>query len=190
LPKILSGLLNWDPETEARYAWTAPPADGFLSTTAAWHLTDRAELATFRTFAEATLLSGWCGISNQGVDFWPYLAPAAAGGTTLIERYTWQNGVDPLLTQHAILGAGRDGPVAIPRLRLMREAIQEAEVRIVVQNALLDETARERLGPDLVKRAKGICDQRTCCGTSRGIWRRSSTARSAITTATSMKRRG
>jgi hypothetical protein len=153
--------VDWDPDAEAHYAWTSPPADGFLSTTSAWHLTDKAELSTFRTFAEATLLSRWCGISNQGVDFWPHLAPAAAGGSTLIERYTWQAGVDSLLTQRAMLGAGKDGPVATPRLRLMREALQEAEVRIVVQNALLDEAARTRLGSDLAQRCREVCDART-----------------------------
>jgi hypothetical protein len=152
--------VDWDPEKEAHYAWTSPP-NGFISTTSAWHLTDRAELSTFRSFAEATLLSRWCGISNQGVDFWPFLAPSTPGGTTLIERYTWQNGVDPLLTQHAMLGVGKEGPVATPRLRLMREALQEAEVRMVVQSALLDDAARQRLGPDLARRCREVCDQRT-----------------------------
>ena len=117
--------------------------------------------APHRYSRRATLLSRWCGISNQGVDFWPYLGPGTAGGTTLIERYTWQAGVDSLLTQHAMLGAGKDGPVATPRLRLMREALQEAEARIVLQNALLDETATARLGPGLAKRARETCNQRT-----------------------------
>ena len=155
--------VDWDPDAKARYVWTAPPADGFLATTSAWHLTDKAELSTFRTFAEATLLSRWCGISNQGVDFRPRLKgpDRFGGGSTLIERYTWQHGVDSRLTQQAFLGAGRDGPAATPRLRLMREALQEAEVRIVVQNALLDEAARARLGPDLARRASQRCDGRT-----------------------------
>jgi hypothetical protein len=154
--------VDWDPDNEAHYMWITPPGEGIYSTTSAWHLTDGGELSTFRYFAEATLLSRWCGISNQGVDYWPGLRnPPGNGGSILLERYTWQAGVDSILTQHAMLGAGTDGPVATPRLRLMREALQEAEVRMFVQNALLDDAARAKLGPDLAKKCKDACDERT-----------------------------
>jgi hypothetical protein len=151
--------VDWDPADEkTSYVWTTPPADGFILTTSAWNMRDDVELSVFRTFAEGTLLSRWRGIANQGVDFWPRLA-TTGNGTSMVNRYTWQCGLDT--STHAMLGAGKDGPVATPRQRLMREALQEAEVRILVQNALLDESAKTRLGPEAAKRADELCDART-----------------------------
>ena len=47
------------------------------------------------------------------------------------------------------------------RSQMMRESLQEAEARILIQNALLNDASRGRLGSDLGKRAADLCYDRT-----------------------------
>ena len=133
--------------------------DPVLLTTSAWQLTERDRFSIFRIFAEPVLLSGWRGISDQGVDFWSGLCKSDRG-TDLLWLYTWQFGVDPGYTQHCFLGAGKEGPAPTVRLRLMREALQEAEVRILVHDALTEEAQNVKLTPDLAKRCETLCGER------------------------------
>ena len=42
---------------------------------------------------------------------------------------------------------------------MLQEGLQEAQARVFVQDALLDQEAK--LGPDLAKRARDLCDERT-----------------------------
>ena len=59
------------------------------------------------------------------------------------------------------VGKGIRGPVPSIRTEALREGLQEAEARVFCQNALLDEGLAARLGPDLAKRCKDVCDNRT-----------------------------
>jgi hypothetical protein len=43
---------------------------------------------------------------------------------------------------------------------MLQEGLQEAQLRVVVQNALLDDTQRSRLSADLARRCKELCDDR------------------------------
>jgi hypothetical protein len=60
-----------------------------------------------------------------------------------------------------IVGDGVDGPVSSVQAEILREGLQEADARVYVQNALLDKNLAARLGPDLARRCKLLCDQRT-----------------------------
>ena len=51
------------------------------------------------------------------------------------------------------------GPVPSGRFQMLREGLQEAEARVFVENALLDRSTK--LGPDLAKRCKEVCDSQT-----------------------------
>jgi hypothetical protein len=57
------------------------------------------------------------------------------------------------------LGPGKQGPAPTCHFRLLQEALQDAEVRMLVQDAILDHP--EQLGPDLVRKCKQLCDDRT-----------------------------
>ena len=57
------------------------------------------------------------------------------------------------------VGAGAAGPVPTVRTRMLQEGLQEAETRIFVQDALLDQEAK--LGSDLARRCREACDERT-----------------------------
>ncbi|HUV39511.1 MAG TPA: hypothetical protein VMY39_07840, partial [Planctomycetota bacterium] len=52
-------------------------------------------------------------------------------------------------------------PVSTVRAEVLREGLQEAEARVFVQNALLDEKSRTKLGAALAERAGKICRERT-----------------------------
>jgi hypothetical protein len=60
-----------------------------------------------------------------------------------------------------LVAPGRDGPISTARFEMMRESCQEAEARVFVQNAILDEATKVRLGPELAARCKDLCDERT-----------------------------
>ncbi len=133
---------------------------------AGWGITDFAG-----EFGRDTFL-GMRGFAPWGGDYWPVLR-GRSGAHDIIARYndpsaaTW----DPRSSWSTtalnnyqvtyVVTPGRQGPIAGVRLEILRESLQEAEARVFVQNALLDEGLRRRLGDDLARRARAICDERT-----------------------------
>ena len=105
---------------------------------------------------------GVAGFGRLGADFWPLLSskrrtypiagryPGADWGTLDIKH------VAPYL-----LMPGKNGPVSSVRFELLREGLQEAEARMVVQNALLDEKQRAKLGKPLADRLDKLTNDRT-----------------------------
>ena len=61
---------------------------------------------------------------------------------------------------HPLVGPGEAGPVPTCRTRMLQEGLQEAEARIYVQDALLAEDTRAKLGADLARRCQETCDER------------------------------
>ena len=127
-------------------------------------------LPTYRIFGESALLSGgarWrsvklCrGVGHIGADFWPVLKDPRGGMKNMGDRYVFWHSLSISQVIPSILGAGPSGPVSTTRHQMMREALQEAEARIFVQNALLEPSHAARLGPALAKRCKELCDERT-----------------------------
>jgi hypothetical protein len=61
----------------------------------------------------------------------------------------------------SLLAPGKEGPLSGQRFEMIREGAQEAEARVFVQNALLDEAARAKLPAELADRANKLCNKRT-----------------------------
>ncbi|HUU42355.1 MAG TPA: glycoside hydrolase domain-containing protein [Planctomycetota bacterium] len=134
---------------------------------------EQAWRATYRLCGEGSLLGGLSrgerlhrGIGQLNADFWPVLEPPAdrvrrrRPAVSILGHYIGWHALDMnLLT--CLLGPGKDGPVATCRHQMMREALQEAEARVFVQDALLDPDRRKRLGPELARRAEEVCNRRT-----------------------------
>ena len=59
-----------------------------------------------------------------------------------------------------LLGKGTSGPVPTIRSEAFRENIQEAEARISIEEGLLDEGKKARLGDDLAARCRALLDER------------------------------
>jgi len=111
----------------------------------------------WRIAAEGVLLSRkaeftYQGFGSFGADFWgdEWALYDNYGNVALSES-----------TVRWLVGPGRDGPVPTCRTRMLQEALQEAEARIFVQNAILDDGQRAKLGPDLARRCKQLCERRT-----------------------------
>ncbi|HUV39075.1 MAG TPA: glycoside hydrolase domain-containing protein, partial [Planctomycetota bacterium] len=162
----------WAPSADQpHYAWRQPsmvvhfPRQGNVYGTVFQNA-----LAPYRIFAEGIQLSAGQrykshdsvhGIGHIGVDYWPVMKGPRGDARSMSGRYVfWHSlGLDQVV--QSIVSPGAKGAVPSPRLQLMRESLQEAEARIFVQDALLDEDKTARLGDALAKRCRQICDERT-----------------------------
>jgi len=102
------------------------------------------------------------GFGRLGADFWPVLK-GRAGDHPICGRYPGSDwgtlnlgGVNPWL-----LAPGPEGAISTVRFELMRESLQEAEARVLIQNALLDDEQRAKLGKPLADRCTELMNERT-----------------------------
>jgi hypothetical protein len=131
---------------------------------ACWGGTDYAGV-----FGSRNMFLGVRGFGPWGADFFSILfGPDSIG--QIIGRYQTSNfdgrcGWITVMLNNAnvtcLMGAGKNSPVASVRLEALREGLQEAEARVFVQNALLNEETRSKLGPDLARRGNELCDRRS-----------------------------
>jgi len=129
------------------------------------------ELSIFRLTCESTLLGNndwggpefgpFCGFGQVGADFWPVKMTGSKNFTRMDGRYVGWGSLSLECTLEGILGAGRNAPAHSCRTQLLRESQQEAEARVYVQNAILDDAQKSKLGAELVERCRKICDDRT-----------------------------
>ena len=168
----------WDPDDDQpHYGWRSPalviafPRYGNNPGAVL-----RSCLSTYRLCGEGTLLSGlrlerkasapyssWArrGMGHIGADFWPIVDdPVSRRKKPLCDRDVFWHSLS-LSAVPSILAPGAAGPIPTCRHQMIREAAQEAEARVFVQEALLDEARRDRLGADLARRCKELCDGRT-----------------------------
>ncbi|MGA2034520.1 MAG: hypothetical protein ABSG68_19915 [Thermoguttaceae bacterium] len=133
--------------------------------------------AAYRLFPAQTLLNGHGGpdgrrpelhrhytrhgFGQMGADFWPVLKDRTGRGNDqlLCLRYCPEGSTGFQCSVPLLLAPGRQGPVATARSQMLREGLQEAEARVLIQDALLDQA--DRLGPDLARQCKEVCDQHT-----------------------------
>jgi len=169
----------WDPdEDKPHYAWKNLAKDVYFVAAprakAQINVGETGELSVFRLTCETTLLGshgGWelipefgafCGFGEVGADFWPIPSRSGNNQTSRLDsRYVQWGSLSLTDTLQNLLGAARSAPTHSCRTQMLRESQQEAEARVFVQNALLDETLKARLGPELAAKCQQICDDRT-----------------------------
>jgi len=163
-------VVNWLPDDTdtGYYNWRAPEWEtSYPIVHGAWGMRQTRSLPTFRLAMESFMLfkrekggAVMHGIGCQGADYWAVIPDAKDDHKNSVNRFTSQAGnLDQASATHAFLGAGKNGPVATCHFRLLQESLQDMEARIYVQDALLDH--KDKLGPDLAKRSKDVCDERT-----------------------------
>ena len=133
-------------------------------------------LAPYRMAAETALVSagrpgraggGLRGFGRCGADFWPLRKEKHYGDwryTSLAGRYPETNDWHGGWLHNSfiyVLGPGKHGPVATTRLEMLREGLQEAEARVFIEKALLDETLKAKLGKELARKCQELLDERT-----------------------------
>ena len=105
----------------------------------------------------------YCGFGQVGADFWP-VVPTGNGRPDrhrIDTRYVLCGSLGLNDTFQALLGAASKVPAHSCRSRMLRESQQEAEARILVQNALLDEASRKKLSAELEAECRQICRERS-----------------------------
>ncbi len=99
------------------------------------------------------------GVGRIGADFWSVIRdPRGRRVGQAFVRYP-ENHWRGLNISNYLLAPGPNGPVGTARLANLREGVQESEARIFIQDALLDEEKKAKLGDDLAKRAQTILDE-------------------------------
>jgi hypothetical protein len=116
---------------------------------------------TFRGMAEASSGGTTRGFARLGADFWPVLKDGRGRRAgTLSARYpdtSWRN----LDVRTCLLSPGSEGAIGTTRFEMLREGLQEAEARIFIERALLDEASRAKLGEARAKRYAQMLAERT-----------------------------
>ena len=106
------------------------------------------------------------GVGRIGADFWSVIRdPRGKRVGQAFVRYP-ENHWRGLNISNYLLAPGPDGPVGTARLANLREGTQECEARIVIEQALLNDEQKARLGEDLVKRAQTLLDEH-----QRAMWK-------------------
>ena len=113
----------------------------------------------WRHMVELNITGRQRGMARGGADFWIVLKNSRGQRTGRAHsRYVhsaWRN----LDIVWNLLGP--TGPEVTHHFEAFREGIQEAEARISIERALVDESARAALGDDLVKRCEDYLTRRT-----------------------------
>jgi hypothetical protein len=120
-------------------------------------------LAHHRLVVEFLTQGGCAGYGGVAADFWYDLYDPRTGnyGGQVPNRLPlghW-GGNNQMRTR--LLDPGEHGPLSTIRFEMVREGVQESEARIVIEKALLDETARAKLGRELVKSCEALIARRT-----------------------------
>jgi glycosyl hydrolase family 123 len=124
-------------------------------------------LFVYRSAPEWNVCGHQRGLGRFGGDFWNVLKDKLvvdtrhSAGKTIIHRYPHHSSWWQLVVRTSFLGCGPDGAVPSIHFEVMREGVQNCEARITIEQALLDEKLRAKLGAGLAKRARRVVDDRT-----------------------------
>ncbi len=155
--------------------WTAFPRVGCGSTGGSWEGWNSSPPSVFRAGVEGFLMAagahysakkptaGLRGFGRLGADFWDVLKDKRGRNKGALPARYPESAWGQLNLSYGtryLLAPGKDGPVSTIRLEMLREGLQEAEARIFLEKALLDEARRGKLGEERAKRAQAVLDER------------------------------
>jgi hypothetical protein len=144
-----------DPSVARLYGWKEEK----LLTHFARYLRDETSPTTWRFLGEVNATGANRGFSRVGGDFLT-IQDSKGRGFRLVNRFpktSWR--MLNILT--ALLAAGKDQPVATARFEIMREGLQETEMRIFIEDALTDPKKRAKLGNAFAEECQSMLDDRT-----------------------------
>jgi hypothetical protein len=123
-------------------------------------------LSTVRQEMECNITGGQRGIGRIGADFWPCMKNKSGRRVGNVTGRYPQAYWHSLNVGDFLLAPGPDGPVGTARLEIFREGLQECQARIAIESVLTSEALRQRIGPELARRAQQMLDER-----HRYLWR-------------------
>lgn len=149
-------IYNVNPEISRGKGWRLPALSAYLCR---FGLLNGHPLRV-RQMPEVNITGRQRGVGRLGGDFWSVIRDARGRRRgPVFERYP-HNHWRGLNINNWFLAPGPDGPVATARLENLREGVQECEARIDLEEALLDDDTRARLGDALVGRIRAALDER------------------------------
>jgi hypothetical protein len=169
---VYGGVLHHTPEQQRNYGWKwrDDEAQGVHAHWPRNFMTDEASLGKIHHVMETHIVSspygikqyGYAGLSYQGAEFWPVSVAEKSRGNTLIDRFPESIWGSISIGNGAVawLAPGPKGAIATVRFEVLREGIEEANVRVFIERALTDPAARGKLGEDLAARAQALLDER------------------------------
>ncbi len=166
------GYTTADPTQGLSFGWSNPrwiayyPREMNMMSTPAHHRTIMENYLGARRGRGAFIQkgSGVRGLGRLGADFWPVLkgGRASGPGNTLAGRFpeaSWGT-LNLVWGVPRLLARGERGAVPTVRSEAFREATQEAEARIFIEKALLDDEAETLLGKELIEQCRATLDER------------------------------
>ncbi len=137
------------------YGWRVPELRAYL---------DRFRLLNghalrVRQMPQLNITGDQRGIGRIGADFWHVIRDSRGRRAGQVFAPYPQNHWRGLNISNYLLAPGADGPVATARLENLLEGVQECEARICIEEALLDEEKKKRLGSELAERARKVLDE-------------------------------
>ncbi len=115
-------------------------------------------------YPETAITGELRGIGRIGADYWKVIKDRRGRRSSYAhDRYNegaWGGNWINLNLCSSTLAPGPQGPIMTTRLLALIEGVQETEARIIIEQALTDETLKQRLGSDLASRCQTHLDQR------------------------------
>jgi hypothetical protein len=119
-------------------------------------------MTTHRHMAEICAAGRVRGFGRIGGDFWPVLKTQRGERSARISEGRYPRGSWRALNiVSSMLAPGPDGPVATARFEMLREGLQECEARIFLEDVLVDDAKRAKLGEALEKRVRETIAEHT-----------------------------
>lgn len=107
------------------------------------------------------MIDGTSGIGSIGGDFWE-IVPVGQGHFRSVVLSNWmQLTMGGWGTPAKLIAPGIKGPIGTIRLEALREGIQDAEIRILIEKALADEAIKTKLGTAWADKAKNMLQRYT-----------------------------
>ena len=148
-------IYNGNPDKGRMYGWRQP---SLLTCYERGGLMNQASPLVMREVPAFAITGGQRGPGRLGGEFWFAVRNSkGARAGAVFARYpenNWRN----LDICDWFLAPGPDGPVSTARLEYLREGLQVCEARIFLEDALLDDTRKAKLGAELAKRCQDALD--------------------------------
>ncbi len=147
------------PGKKYAYAWQDPRLWAVWPRTSTCSVRENSTPLFYRVFMDRVMIAGTSGIGNIGGDFWEVVKSADGRPRTIVRGNWVQLTMGGWGTPARIIAAGAKGPIGTARLEMLREGIQDAEVRILIEKALVDPAKLAKLGPAWEQRAREALDR-------------------------------
>ncbi len=127
------------PGRKYAYSWQDPRLWAVWPRTSVCNVRETSCPLFYHVFMNRVMIAGTSGIGNIGADFWP-VAQAGSGRPRSVVRGNWvQLTMGGWGTPSRLIAPGAKGPIGTVRLEMLREGIQDAEIRVLIEKALVNE---------------------------------------------------